>query len=153
MLSESGYVNNQPPAYSNSFTLQLNSDYFYNTPLCAGAATPSQCQGWQQFLFQQGNGGSGSVYMQYWLLNYGFNCPSNWILAIVLGEPDCYMNSTSANVPAQQARACSHYLRASTMRAKLRKPMNSTSSFSNREKILRKPLSLRNNRSISLRFL
>ncbi len=50
-------------------------------------------------------------------------------------------------------RACSHYLSASTMRAKLRKPMKSTSSFSNLEKILRKPLSLRNSRSISLRFL
>ncbi len=53
----------------------------------------------------------------------------------------------------QIIRACSHYLRASTMSAKLRKPMKSTSSFSNLEKILRKPLSLRNNRSISLRFL
>jgi hypothetical protein len=50
-------------------------------------------------------------------------------------------------------RACSRYLRASTMSAKLRKPMKSTSSFSNREKILRKPLSLRNSLSISLRFL
>ncbi len=50
-------------------------------------------------------------------------------------------------------RACSHYLRASTMSAKLRKPMKRTSSFSKREKILRKPLSLRNSRSISLRFL
>ncbi len=51
------------------------------------------------------------------------------------------------------ARACSHYLRASMMRAKLRKPRKSTSSFSKREKILRKPLSLRKSRSISLRFL
>lgn len=50
-------------------------------------------------------------------------------------------------------RMCSRYLRASTMRAKFRKPMKSTSSFSKREKILRKPLSLRNSRSISLRFL
>ena len=50
-------------------------------------------------------------------------------------------------------RVCSRYLKASMMRAKLRKPIKSTSSFSKREKILRKPLSLRNSRSISLRFL
>lgn len=103
MTGESGYVKNQPPAYSNSFSLQLNSEYFYNTPLCASAATPSQCQGWQQFLFTEGNGGIGYVYIQYWLLNYGDNCPSNWTLDIVAYEPNCYLNSTSVNVPAQQA--------------------------------------------------
>src|SRR5271167_4893766 len=39
------------------------------------------------------------------------------------------------------------------MRAKLRKPRKRTSSFSKREKILRKPLSRRKSRSISLRLL
>ena len=43
--------------------------------------------------------------------------------------------------------------RASTMSANERKPRKRTSSFSNREKIRRKPLSLRNSRSISFRFL
>ena len=42
---------------------------------------------------------------------------------------------------------------ASTMSAKHRKARNKTSSFSNREKMRRKPLSLRKSRSISLRFL
>jgi predicted metalloendopeptidase len=55
--------------------------------------------------------------------------------------------------PKGNTRACSRYLSASTMRAKLRTPRNSTSSFSNREKILRNPFSLRKRRSISLRFL
>ncbi len=55
--------------------------------------------------------------------------------------------------PRGNTRACSRYLSASTMRAKLRNPRKSTSSFSNREKILRNPLSLRKSRSISLRFL
>lgn len=72
----------------------------------------------------------------------GFTLLSN---AVVLAS-----DTTQAN---DKTRACSRYLRASTMRAKLRKPMKSTSSFSKREKILRKPLSLRNSRSISLRFL
>jgi imidazolonepropionase-like amidohydrolase len=43
--------------------------------------------------------------------------------------------------------------RASTMSAKERNARKTTSSFSKREKIRRKPLSLRNSRSISLRFL
>src|SRR5579863_6729560 len=43
--------------------------------------------------------------------------------------------------------------KASTMSANERKPRKRTSSFSNREKIRRKPLSLRNSRSISFRFL
>jgi uncharacterized protein YbjT (DUF2867 family) len=64
-----------------------------------------------------------------------------------------YLSAFKADRIKDSSRACSHYLRASTMRAKLRKPMKSTSSFSKREKILRKPLSLRNSRSISLRFL
>ena len=38
------------------------------------------------------------------------------------------------------------------MRAKLRKPRKRTSSFSKREKMRRKPLSLRKSRSISLRL-
>ena len=64
-----------------------------------------------------------------------------------------YSIPKSAHQRTRQTRACTHYLRASTMRVELRKPRKSTSSFSEREKILRKPLSLRNSRSISLRFL
>jgi nicotinamidase-related amidase len=43
--------------------------------------------------------------------------------------------------------------RASTMNAKERKARKMTSSFSKREKMRRKPFSLRKSRSISLRFL
>lgn len=42
---------------------------------------------------------------------------------------------------------------ASTIRAKFTKARKSTSSFSKREKIRRKPFNRRNSRSISLRFL
>ena len=47
------------------------------------------------------------------------------------------------------ARACSHYLSASTMSAKWMKAANITSSLSNREKMRRKPLRRRNSRSTS----
>jgi len=48
-------------------------------------------------------------------------------------------------------RACSHYRRHSTISAKWIKARNMTSSFSNLEKIRRKPLRRRNSRSISFR--
>ena len=48
-------------------------------------------------------------------------------------------------------RACSHYRKPSTINAKLMNATNMTSSFSNREKRRRNPLSRRNSRSISLR--
>jgi transposase InsO family protein len=49
---------------------------------------------------------------------------------------------------------CVHTIRsASTMSAKQRNARKTTSSFSKREKIRRKPFSLRKSRSISLRFL
>jgi hypothetical protein len=94
---------------SNSFGLQLNTNPFM-TSACKNAAVPSQCQGWQQFIF--GNpmcGTSGNipcVFMQYWLLNYGPTCPTpspsgtqGW--ASKEGN-DCYLNLSSATpVPAQ----------------------------------------------------
>ena len=51
------------------------------------------------------------------------------------------------------ARACSHYRKPSTIKAKEMNAINITSSLSNREKSRRNPLSRRNNRSISLRRL
>ena len=101
--SESGYINNAPPAYTNSFSLQLNSNVFSNPSLCSGATDPSQCLGWQQFLFTEGDSSNGYVYMEYWLLNYGVNCPSNWQSVNVGGEMDCWINSSSVSVPPLQA--------------------------------------------------
>jgi signal transduction histidine kinase len=55
-----------------------------------------------------------------------------------------YGNRASAIIPRARAllmkrasRACWHYLRASTMKAKERKPRKATSSFSKREKMRR----------------
>ena len=99
VISESGYRNNYPPDNPNTFTLQLNSEYFYNAPPCADAAIPSQCQGWEQFLFQESDGGNAKVYIQNWLLNYATLCPAGW-------EPylaNCYLNSPAVSVPSQQA--------------------------------------------------
>ena len=99
VTSESGYVNDLPPAYPNAFTLQLNSNFFNNAPACSGASDPSQCIGWQQFVFQEGYGYQTQVYMQYWLINYDTACPVSWSPYL----NDCFENSTSIVVPTQQA--------------------------------------------------
>lgn len=104
LTTESGYIGNQPPSYLNSFSLQLNSNVFSNTPLCSGASDPSQCLGWQQFVFAEGNSGNAQVFMQYWLLSYGANCPPNWISSTIAGGGmNCYISSSAVSVPALQA--------------------------------------------------
>jgi hypothetical protein len=55
-------------AVANDYSLQLNTAPF-TTKTCSGspASTSPPCQGWEQFVFPGGGGGS----IQYWLLNYG----------------------------------------------------------------------------------
>jgi hypothetical protein len=78
---------------SNDYSLQLNSNFFTSASLCTGASNPSNCQGWQQFIYAP-----GVAFMQYWLLNYGNRCPSGWN---TFGS-DCWKNSSSAvSVPTQ----------------------------------------------------
>ena len=54
------------PLEPNTFSLQLNSNYF-PTPVCAGR--PAGCVGWQQFL-NTDSPVENSVFMQYWLLHW-----------------------------------------------------------------------------------
>jgi hypothetical protein len=76
----------------NTYSLQLNTNRF-TTNACVGAKNPAACRGWQQFLYDTGD---GSVFMQYWLLNYG-NCPQGWDQS---GSSNCFRNSPAADVPA-----------------------------------------------------
>jgi hypothetical protein len=86
---------------SNSFSLQLNTNFFTNsltTTLCAGAKNPSMCQGWEQFVFSNNNPPpycSACVFVQYWLYPYGgATCPTGW-------QPDagdCYSGSLGTPV-------------------------------------------------------
>jgi Ricin-type beta-trefoil lectin domain-like len=79
-------------ASSSDYSLQLNSNPFISSSHCAGAANPSACRGWQQFVY---SAGSGVIFMQYWLLNYGNTCPSGWSTS----GGDCYQNSSATAVP------------------------------------------------------
>lgn len=79
----------------DDFSIQINTNRFA-TATCSGAKVPQLCKGWQQFVFSNPGGlgplfdfQSSSAFMQYWLINYGNPCPSNWLSS----EDSCYMNS------------------------------------------------------------
>jgi len=79
---------------NNRFSLQLNTNGNFSSPACAGAKVPSQCTGWQQFVYSNGYGG----FIQYWLLNYAATCPSGWN---TYGS-DCWRNGSGlVSVPEQ----------------------------------------------------
>ncbi len=86
--SETGY-GGEP----NTYSLQLNSDFMTTAP-CAGASNPSQCLTWEQFVYSSSE---TAAFMQYWLINYGSNCPrgAGWMSY----EGSCYRNSAAVDVP------------------------------------------------------
>jgi len=90
-ISETGQIAGVGPQLANTFTIQLNTQYFV-TPKCSGASNAASCRGWQQFVY---NTESNAVYMQYWLLNYGTSCPSNWMPG---PGNDCYKNSQAKSL-------------------------------------------------------
>jgi hypothetical protein len=62
---------------TNPFSLQINTSLGYGEPLCNGAANPSICYGWQQFVYNSSN---GTLSIQHFLYLYGSPaCPnSSW---------------------------------------------------------------------------
>ncbi|MGC1447705.1 MAG: hypothetical protein WA837_19740 [Xanthobacteraceae bacterium] len=92
--SITGLTSESDGGNNNSYSLQLNTNASLNPTLCQGAKTPSQCSGWQQFVYSS----SGYAFIQYWLLNYGNACPSGWNTYY----SDCWRNGTNgAPVSAQ----------------------------------------------------
>jgi hypothetical protein len=87
-ISEKGQINDSGPQLANTFTLQLNTQFF-TTTACSAAKVPGNCQGWQQFVYETDN---NAVYMQYWLIDYATTCPSGWA---TFGN-DCFTNSPGA---------------------------------------------------------
>jgi hypothetical protein len=104
VTSESGVVNGTGSPVANIFSLQLNTNFF-TTSMCNGAATPSNCQGWQQFVFSntpQGTPPQATAFVQYWLIGYNATCPAGWFTSAVSGGNDCYKNgSNGVSVPVQ----------------------------------------------------
>jgi len=90
-ISEKGDVGGSGSQVSNSFSLQLNSQFFAGSPACSKSSDPSDCQAWQQFVYTYNGGNTGDVYMQYWLIDYDATCPSGWNTY----SEDCYTNSNA----------------------------------------------------------
>jgi hypothetical protein len=83
---------------NDSYTLQINSQAFATTA-CNGAPNP-KCMGWQQFVHVNtgipGND-TGTVFMQYWMLEHGAPCPAGWVKFLFPNDIDpnayCYRDS------------------------------------------------------------
>ena len=76
----------------DSYSLQLNSQYF-TSPACAGAASPANCKGWQQFIYSTG---LAEAFIEYWLID-GTPCPAGWNTVGV----SCVKNSVAIPVAAE----------------------------------------------------
>ncbi len=95
-ITEQGLVNGPGSATAaNAFSLQLNSQTFSGSPACAGSSDPSNCQAWQQYVYDYEDPSDAYVFIQYWLLGYGATCPSGWY---PYSGDSCYTNSPAADV-------------------------------------------------------
>jgi hypothetical protein len=81
---------------TNGYMLQLNTQFFPNSPACGGV---SGCLAWQQFLYSPTQCGGACIFMEYWLIGYGATCPgAPWMSD---GAGDCWFNSANTPVTAQ----------------------------------------------------
>ncbi len=97
--SEEGLDPDTETSEPNTFTLQLNSNFFASPTMCAGHGLPSACQGWQQFVYAD-SPQENEVFMQYWLLQYNNTCPSGWISFSFPGSSEiyCFENSRASTL-------------------------------------------------------
>ena len=93
-------VTSESDGGANVYSIQLNSQFF-TSPACSGATNPSTCLGWQQFVYSSS---SPAGFMQYWLINYGPQCPANWNSY----SGSCYTNSAAVTIPTQPITQLSH---------------------------------------------
>jgi hypothetical protein len=112
-ITEKGAPGGSGSQVANAFSLQLNSQFFSNSPACAGASNPSSCQAWQQFVYTYENASTGYAFMQYWLIDYNASCPSGWMAY----STDCYTNSPASVMPAIKARQLGHTKLTGTAKA------------------------------------
>lgn len=105
-ISEKGQVLGTGPKVANSFSLQLNTEFFSGSPTCSGSSNPSKCLAWQQFVYGYDYCGTNDscIFMQYWLIDYNATCPSGWHTFTGSGFTDCYVNSSAAKVSTVTAK-------------------------------------------------
>lgn len=98
VTSESGPIANAGPSIANTYTLQINTDFFTGSTACAGSPNPGGCSGWEQWIFWNTGTSQGSASMQYWLINYNTTCPAgqSWNQIALFGGISCWKNSANA---------------------------------------------------------
>lgn len=101
VTSVSSPIGNSGSPVANAYTLQINTNFFTSTA-CAGSPNTG-CRGWEQFVHAN-DGSSGSVFIQYWLIQYNTTCPTGWNQFSFTGLTDiyCYRNSPGAIVVPNQ---------------------------------------------------
>jgi len=96
VTSESGPIANAGSSIADTYTLQINSDFFTGSTACAGSPNPG-CQAWEQWIYWNTPSSGRSASMQYWLISYNKNCPAgqNWNQIALFGT-SCWKNSANA---------------------------------------------------------
>jgi hypothetical protein len=100
VTSESGPIGNAGPSFADTYTLQLNTNFF-STPTCSGSSDPS-CKGWLQFVFENNPFGA-MAFMQSWLIGFTGTCPAGWMSFSMSGVATgfCFRNSLAVPVASQ----------------------------------------------------
>jgi hypothetical protein len=97
VTSESGPIGNAGSSFANTYTLQVNSEFF-TTTVC-NASTNAACRGWEQFVFEN-NPNNNRAFIQYWLTDFGASCPANFQSFTIGTHADCVqIFNTSGAVP------------------------------------------------------
>jgi hypothetical protein len=101
----SGVKTEEQNGKSNDYSLQLNTQPF-TTETCVtlGSPDPTDCRGWEQFIYATSGSDPAVAFIQYWLLHYGpagTKCPSGWH-SHGKTEISCFINSKhGAPAPAE----------------------------------------------------
>jgi hypothetical protein len=96
-IAVNGLTSETGDGVPNSYSLQLNSN-FMTTAACNHVAG---CQSWQQFIYSST---AQTVFIQYWLLDYGTPCPKPWTSF----GGSCYRNSAAVAAPQQPITELGH---------------------------------------------
>ena len=98
--SETGIDPNTGHSEANTFSLQLNSEFFPATVACKGHGEPSRCSGWQQFIYAD-SPQENEIFMEYWILKYNRSCPRGWdpVTLEMSAEIYCARDSAASTLP------------------------------------------------------
>lgn len=99
VTGESGPIGNTGTSHADTYTLQVNTDFF-STTACAASPNTTGCRGWEQFVFEN-NPSDHRAFIQYWLIDYDATCPANFQpFPVAGGHTDCVqLSNLSGAVP------------------------------------------------------